>query len=266
MFKKKLRLKVRRASKRKPSIEQIQGDDLQCDTGKWRNLIQVIDREKNLYHKVITDKETGEIIHECKEPLSQHQGHGDAKGGQLSSHKGRPPITSVSRRLYRKGSKMNKKQFLILIMSVLISSFLGGAFVQFIFHAPAVIAKESLRSSIGTVIKANKFLLTNQKGLIRASLSLESPGLKDEHPALTFFDKDGKSRASFYLGNHDSPEMVFYDKNGTNRFNFGLAPAGNAGLSINSGKFKKLIELDTSSDIPVITIWGENTGMRWAPP
>jgi len=161
---------------------------------------------------------------------------------------------------------MNKKQFLIVIIFVLISSFLGGALVQFIFHAPAVIAKERVRSSTGTVIKANKILLINPKGQIRASLSLENPGLKNERPALTFFDKDGKSRASLYLGNHDSPEMVFYGKNGTNRFNFGLAPAGNAGLSITSGEFKKMIDLDTSSGIPEISVWGKNTGFRWAPP
>ncbi|MCX5908681.1 MAG: hypothetical protein NTY64_16270 [Deltaproteobacteria bacterium] len=161
---------------------------------------------------------------------------------------------------------MNKKQFLIVIIFVLISSFLGGAFVQFIFHAPAVIAKEGVRSSTGTVIKANKILLINPKGQIRASLSLENPGVKDERPALTFFDKDGKSRASLYLGNQDSPEMVLYDKNGTNRFNFGLGPAGNAGLNITSGELKKMLELDTSSGIPEISVWGKNTGIRWAPP
>ena len=116
-----------------------------------------------------------------------------------------------------------------------------------------------------TVSTLRKSVL-NQKGQIRASLSLGNPGLRDERPALTFFDKDGKSRASLYLGNHDSPEMVFYDKNGTNRFNFGLAPAGNAGLSITSGEFKKMIDLDTSSGIPEISMWGKNTGLRWAPP
>jgi hypothetical protein len=168
--------------------------------------------------------------------------------------------------LHRERSKMNKKQFLIIIFSVLISSFLGGAFVQYVFQAPAVIAKESVRPSTGTVIKANKFLLINQKGQVRASLSLENSGLVDERPALTFFDKDGKSRASLYLGNHDSPEIVFYDKNGANRFNLGLSPAGNAGLSINSVELKKMIEVDTSSGIPVVSVWGKNTGFRWSPP
>jgi hypothetical protein len=161
---------------------------------------------------------------------------------------------------------MNKKQFLIVLISVLFSSFLGGAFVQFILHAPAVIAKESVKASTGTVIKANKIFLINQKGQVRASLSLENPGLIDERPALTFFDKDGKYRASLYLGNHDSPEIVFYDKNGTNRLNFGLAPAGNAGLSINSVELKKMIDVDTSSGIPVVSVWGKNTGFRWSPP
>jgi len=159
---------------------------------------------------------------------------------------------------------MNRKQFLVVIIFGSISSFLGGAFVQFIFHPPEVIAKESVRSP--TVMKANQFLLTNQKGQIRASLSLENPGGKGEGPALTFFDKDGKPRAIFYLGNGDSPEMVLYDKNGTNRFSFGLAPAGNAGMTVNNGNYEKLLDVNTSSGIPVIMVRGEHTSIRWAAP
>ena len=78
-FKKKLRLKVRRAGKKKPSIEQVQGDDFHRDSGKWTHLSRIIDKENKIYHEVFTDKETGEVLHECKEPLSKHQGHGDAK-------------------------------------------------------------------------------------------------------------------------------------------------------------------------------------------
>ena len=172
--------------------------------------------------------------------------------------------TDGKRRLDRKESKMNKKQFLIAIIIVSISAFLGGAFVQFILHPPDVIAKESARPS--TVMKANKFLLTNPKGQIRASLSLDSFGGTDERPALTFFDKDGKPRAIIYLGNSDSPEMVLYDKNGTNRFNFGLAPSGNAGMTVNNGNFEKLLDINTSSGIPVIMVRGEHTSIRWTAP
>jgi hypothetical protein len=163
-----------------------------------------------------------------------------------------------------KGSKMNKKQFLLVLIFVSISSFLGGALVHFIFHPPEGIAKEDVRSS--TVMKANKFLLTNEKGQIRASLSLDSFGGKDERPALIFYGKDGKARAIFYLGNSDSPEMVLYDKNGTNRFNLGLAPAGHAGISVNNGNLEKLLDVNTSSGIPVIMVRGDHTSIRWSAP
>ena len=159
---------------------------------------------------------------------------------------------------------MNKKQFLVVIIFISISSFLGGAFVQFIFHPPEVIAKESVKSA--TVLKANKFLLTNPKGQIRASLSLDSFGGSDERPALILFDKDGKPRATLFLGNNDSPEMALYDKNGTNRFNFGLSPAGNAGMTVNNGNFEKLLDVNTSSGIPVIMVRGEHTSIRWSAP
>ena len=38
-----------------------------------------IDRDNDHYHEKVTDPETGEIIHESDEPLSEHQGHGSAK-------------------------------------------------------------------------------------------------------------------------------------------------------------------------------------------
>jgi hypothetical protein len=78
-FHKKLKLVVRRAGKTKPCIEQILGDDFHRNSGKVRNLIRVIDKENDHYREFLTDKETGEILHECNEPLSKHQGHGAAR-------------------------------------------------------------------------------------------------------------------------------------------------------------------------------------------
>ncbi len=48
------------------------------DGNKYVRLMRDFDRENNWYDEVITDPETGEIIHECHEPLSEHQGHGSA--------------------------------------------------------------------------------------------------------------------------------------------------------------------------------------------
>ena len=78
-IKEKLGMKGRRAGGGKPFIEQVQGDDLHRDTETWRQLSRVIDRENDAYHEVVKDPATGEILHECHEPLSQHRGHGAAK-------------------------------------------------------------------------------------------------------------------------------------------------------------------------------------------
>lgn len=38
-----------------------------------------IDRAGDVYSETVTDIETGEVIHQCEEPLSQHTNHGTAK-------------------------------------------------------------------------------------------------------------------------------------------------------------------------------------------
>ena len=41
---------------------------------EWR-----FDRDTDEYFERVTDIESGEVLHQCIEPLSQHQGHGTAK-------------------------------------------------------------------------------------------------------------------------------------------------------------------------------------------
>lgn len=41
--------------------------------------VRTIDRDTDSYVERVTDPDTGEVIHECVEPLSQHSGHGSAK-------------------------------------------------------------------------------------------------------------------------------------------------------------------------------------------
>ncbi len=40
---------------------------------------RTIDRANDTYQEIVTDPKTGEIIHHCEEPLSEHFGHGTAK-------------------------------------------------------------------------------------------------------------------------------------------------------------------------------------------
>jgi len=68
-----------RESKSKFLFQGKSGDDYHRKTGRWNKLSRLIDREKDLYHELIKDSQTGEIIHECKELLSEHRGQSLAK-------------------------------------------------------------------------------------------------------------------------------------------------------------------------------------------
>ena len=72
-------MKAKKGGKGKPFIETTTGDDLHRKTGKWNYIERIVDRENNLYSEIITDPETGKIIHQCHERLSEHKGHGSAK-------------------------------------------------------------------------------------------------------------------------------------------------------------------------------------------
>ena len=74
-----LDFKARSQGKRKPYTEGKAGDALHRDTGRWVKLQRIIDRAKDWYTELVTDPETGKVVHRCEEPLSEHQGHGSAK-------------------------------------------------------------------------------------------------------------------------------------------------------------------------------------------
>jgi len=40
---------------------------------------RVIDKNNDKYFEQVIDPETGETVHHCEEPLSEHFGHGTAK-------------------------------------------------------------------------------------------------------------------------------------------------------------------------------------------
>jgi hypothetical protein len=60
-------------------FEMISGDEFSQGQGQWVRKARLIDWQNDWYEEVVTDPETGAIIHECSEPLSEHRGHGSAK-------------------------------------------------------------------------------------------------------------------------------------------------------------------------------------------
>ncbi len=65
--------------KEKPYLEGRTGDDFDHKTGEWMILERIMDRARNWYKALVTDPETGKVVHRCEEPLSQHRDHGSAR-------------------------------------------------------------------------------------------------------------------------------------------------------------------------------------------
>lgn len=57
------------------------GDQVENSSGRWMRKRRLIDRGQDLYEETVVDAETGEVRTDCREPLSQHWGHGSAKAG-----------------------------------------------------------------------------------------------------------------------------------------------------------------------------------------
>ncbi len=69
----------KRPGKGKPYIETQAGDQYSTARARFMDKYRRIDRDDDWYDEVVIDPETGEIVHECHEPLSEHWGHGSAR-------------------------------------------------------------------------------------------------------------------------------------------------------------------------------------------
>lgn len=71
--------KVKQEGTKKPVKEVFMGADRSISRKKYVNKSRIIDRENNYYEETVTDPDTGEVMHICKEPLTDHWGHGSDK-------------------------------------------------------------------------------------------------------------------------------------------------------------------------------------------
>lgn len=65
--------------KKKPRTEFITGEDYSVKAKKWVEKQRYINRDDDIYYELVKDPDTGEVLHECSEPLTEHFGHGSAK-------------------------------------------------------------------------------------------------------------------------------------------------------------------------------------------
>ena len=66
-------------SKKNPRVEFKVGASYSRAKNKWMHREMYVDKRQDQYREVVSDPDTGEVIHQCDEPLSKHRGHGDAK-------------------------------------------------------------------------------------------------------------------------------------------------------------------------------------------
>lgn len=78
----KFRTRPPQASWSNGSKEFVVGDEQSVKTGKWNEKFRCIDHPGNRYVEIVKDLETGEVIHQCIENLSDHLGHGSDKRNQ----------------------------------------------------------------------------------------------------------------------------------------------------------------------------------------
>ncbi|MFD1533335.1 hypothetical protein [Pseudonocardia aurantiaca] len=64
---------------KRPRFELQAGDQLSVASGRWVRKRRLIDRDGDWYEETVVDPSTGETVHETREPLSEHWGHGSAK-------------------------------------------------------------------------------------------------------------------------------------------------------------------------------------------
>jgi hypothetical protein len=64
---------------RRPTYEAKLGVELHRDSGREQLVGRHFHHATDRYDEVIADLETGEVVHERHQPLSEHHGHGAAK-------------------------------------------------------------------------------------------------------------------------------------------------------------------------------------------
>jgi hypothetical protein len=66
-------------SDKKQRAEFITGDEQRKSDGTWIKKDRYWNKDENIYFETVIDPSTGNTIHSCKEPLTDHVGHGFAK-------------------------------------------------------------------------------------------------------------------------------------------------------------------------------------------
>lgn len=74
-----IKTRYRQPNKAKFKLEETKGQVWSNSLDRWVSIHRIISRELDLYYELVVDEDTGDILRECEEKLSDHQGRGSAK-------------------------------------------------------------------------------------------------------------------------------------------------------------------------------------------
>lgn len=109
---------------------------------------------------------------------------------------------------------MNKKQYLSLLLTMMISAFFGGAAFNWFFSE----TKVSAQINPSAAVTAQEFRLVDKDGNLRAILSDNSSITGGETPSLVLYDKNKKARLAFGSFKTDVPTIALFDENEMSAF------------------------------------------------
>lgn len=109
---------------------------------------------------------------------------------------------------------MSKKQYLSLLLTMMISGLVGGAGFNWFFSE----TKVSAQSNSATVVTAQEFRLVDKDGNLRAILSDNPSVTNGETPSLVLYDKNKKARLAFGSYKTDVPTIALFDENEMSAF------------------------------------------------
>ena len=79
-FRAGIKTRSRTPNRAKYDIEETKGQVWSNELDQWVTIHRIIDRASDKYLELVVDEETGDILRECEEKLSEHTGRGTAKG------------------------------------------------------------------------------------------------------------------------------------------------------------------------------------------
>ena len=88
-FRAGIKTRSRQPNKAKFKLEETKGQVWSNSLTRWVTIHRIINRELDIYYELVVDDDTGDILRECEEKLSEHQGRGSATSNEVATDTGR---------------------------------------------------------------------------------------------------------------------------------------------------------------------------------